>query len=179
MLLTCLMTSCGEKKTETPDDQVDNSAKTITMWVVTEDETTEQAKKLVNQAFTKVTKAKFKTNVVIKFCTEDEYYEKLEGAIKANQAEIELKEAHDKALRVYLRAHKGEEGKTQEQLKADFYVENPQYAKYQKKNHVYSHRKGMEMPPYDELAATLELGDLLVVKPKEGGRHVIRISQKT
>lgn len=48
-----------------------------------------------------------------------------------------------------------------------------QYAKYQKKNHVYSHRKGMEMPPYDELAATLELGDLLVVKPKEGGRHVM------
>ena len=44
-----------------------------------------------------------------------------------------------------------------------------QYGKYGKKNHVYSHREGKEMPPYDELAATLELGDLLVVKPKEGG----------
>ena len=48
-----------------------------------------------------------------------------------------------------------------------------QYGKYGKKNHVYSHREGKEMPPYDELAATLELGDLLVVKPKEGGRHVM------
>ncbi len=48
-----------------------------------------------------------------------------------------------------------------------------QYGKYGNKNHVYSHRKGKEMPPYDELAATLELGDLLVVKPKEGGRHVM------
>ena len=48
-----------------------------------------------------------------------------------------------------------------------------QYGKYEKKNHVYSHRRGKEMPPYSELAATLELGDLLVVKPKEGGRHVM------
>ena len=46
-----------------------------------------------------------------------------------------------------------------------------QYAKYEKKNHVYSHRKGMEMPPYEELAATLQLGDLLVAK--EGARHVM------
>ena len=48
-----------------------------------------------------------------------------------------------------------------------------QFGKYGKKNHVYSHRDGKEMPPYEELAATLELGDLLVVKPKEGGRHVM------
>lgn len=48
-----------------------------------------------------------------------------------------------------------------------------EYGKYAKKNHVYSHRAGKEMPPYEELAATLELGDLLVVKPAEGGRHVM------
>ena len=48
-----------------------------------------------------------------------------------------------------------------------------QYGKYAKKNHVYSHRPGKEMPPYEDLASTLELGDLLVVKPKEGGRHVM------
>ena len=48
-----------------------------------------------------------------------------------------------------------------------------QYGKYEKNYHVYSHRKGKEMPPYGELAATLQLGDLLVVKPKEGGRHVM------
>lgn len=48
-----------------------------------------------------------------------------------------------------------------------------EYGKYAKKNHVYSHRKGKEMPPYEELAETLQLGDLLVVKPKEGGRHVM------
>lgn len=46
-----------------------------------------------------------------------------------------------------------------------------QYAKYAAKNHVYSHRKGKEMPPYGELAATLQVGDLLV--GKAGSRHVM------
>ncbi|MBQ9779433.1 MAG: hypothetical protein IJW00_00650 [Clostridia bacterium] len=130
MLLSCLLTGCAQKTTEEEkDDTVDNSAKTITMWVVTEEETTEQAQKLVNEAFTKITKAKFKTNVVIKFCTEDEYYEKLTAAIEANQADIELKAEHDKAKRVYLRNHKGQ--KPNDELEKDFYAENPQYAKFQ------------------------------------------------
>ncbi len=131
MLLSCVLTGCSQKKTEEEGGEVvDNSAKTITMWVVTEDETTEQAEKLVNEAVSKITKSKFKTNVVIKFCTEDEYYDKLEAAIEANETEIKLKEMHDKALRVYLRQHKGE-GKDNEELKKDFYAEYPQYSKFQ------------------------------------------------
>ena len=92
MLLTCVFASCtgGKTTTDETESTVDNSAKTITMWVVTEDETTDEAKEAVNEAFAKITKAKFKTNVVIQFCTEDEYYEKLEGAIKAAQDLIEL-----------------------------------------------------------------------------------------
>lgn len=46
-----------------------------------------------------------------------------------------------------------------------------QWGKYQNKNHVYSHRKGKQMPPYDELAATLQVGDLLVGKNR--ARHVM------
>ena len=45
------------------------------------------------------------------------------------------------------------------------------YGQYGKKNHVYSHRKGKELPPYDQLAATLEVGDLLVGKNR--ARHVM------
>lgn len=129
MLLTCVLTSCTTQKDPEEESTVDNSAKTITMWVITDDETTDQAKKLVNEAFTKITKAKFKTNVIIEFCTEDEYYSKLEGTINAAQQEILLQEEAAKALRVYLRAHKGE--KDNAELTKDFYAENPQYAKYQ------------------------------------------------
>ena len=131
MLLSCVLVSCsnaGKTGEDDGGDEVDNSAKTIVMWVVTEEETDEKAMELVNDAFTKITKAKFKTNVVIKFCTEDEYYDKLEAAIEAQQYDIEMQEKHDKALRQYLRLHKGE--KDPAELTKDFYVEYPEYVKY-------------------------------------------------
>ena len=130
MLLTCAFTSCSNKKaTDDPgEDPVDNSAKTIVMWVITEDETTPEAAEMVNEAFTKITKAKFKTNVVIKFCTEDEYYEKLEAAIETQQYDIQMQEQAAKELRKYLKLHKGE--KDNAELTKDFYVEYPEYAKY-------------------------------------------------
>ncbi len=131
MLLTCVFASCSSTNKDPEEEStVDNSAKTIVMWVVTDDATTEKAQELVNEEFTKITKSKFKTNVIIQFCTEDEYYEKLEGAIEANQADILLAEQAAKALRVYLKAHKGE--KDTAELTKDFYIENPQYAKFQK-----------------------------------------------
>lgn len=132
MLLTCVFASCTPKtSTEEEGETVDNSAKTITMWVVTEDETTDKAKEAVNEAFAKITKAKFKTNVVIQFCTEDEYYEKLEGAIKAAQDLIELEARCAKELRQYIKAHKSE-GKDNATLTAEFYAAHPEYQQFQK-----------------------------------------------
>ena len=133
MLLACVLTSCSSNTTDVDaaGETVDNSAKTITMWIVTNDETTDEAKKAVNDAFTKITKAKFKTNVVIKYCTEDEYYDKLEEAIEANQYEIELEAKCAKELRQYLKAHKGE-GKDNATLTAEFYAAHPEYQKFQK-----------------------------------------------
>ena len=45
------------------------------------------------------------------------------------------------------------------------------YGKYGKKNHIFSHRKGKEMPAWNELADALEIGDLLVGKNR--ARHVM------
>ncbi len=159
MLLTCILTGCSTNKKvdEDPEGEAaqDNSAKTITMWLIGEDidvvqkekadgtmetlaEATERtareqeaARKAVNKAFTTITKSKFKTNVVLQFCSEEEYYEKLETAIKANQADIELEEEARKALRVYLKEHKNE-GKDNATLTKEFYEANPQYKKFQK-----------------------------------------------
>ncbi len=132
MLLTCLLTACsGSKNDEAEGEEsaVDNSAKTITLWVPVGEETTEEAMDRVNEKFTEITKAKFKTNVVIKFIDEDEYYDKLEGTIEASQAKILLEEEARKALRQYLKAHKGE--KDNAELTKDFYIANPQYAEFQ------------------------------------------------
>ena len=130
MLLTCILTGCGSTKDNEGGDEAeyDNSAKTITMWVITDDATTDTAKEQVSQAFTEITKAKFRTNVVLKFCTEAEYYEKLESTINAAQQEVLLAEEAARALRIYLKAHRGE--KDVASLTADFYAENPQYSKY-------------------------------------------------
>ena len=133
MLLSCLLTGCSTTKTDAEEEgsTVDNSAKTIVMWVIAGEGSDEEAQKAVSEAFAKITKAKFKTNVVLKFCTEEEYYEKLEAAIEEAQYDIEMQEKADKELRKYIKLHK-DEGKTREELTKQFYIDFPEYAKYQK-----------------------------------------------
>ena len=132
MLLACAFTSCSTQQNTTEDGEeeatVDNSAKTIVMWVVTEDETTPEAEELVNEAFTKLTKSKFKTNVVMRFCTEDEYYDKLEEAIETAQHDIEMQEMVAKELRTYKKEHKGE--KDESELEKDFFSLHPEWLPY-------------------------------------------------
>ncbi len=45
------------------------------------------------------------------------------------------------------------------------------YQKYGAAHHLYSQRRGMDMPPYNRVAQTLELGDMLVAK--KGTRHIM------
>ena len=70
MLMSCVLTGCNKATDSDDDDTTDNSAKTITMWVMTSEETTEKAKELVSAEFTKITKSLYKTNVVLRFCTD-------------------------------------------------------------------------------------------------------------
>lgn len=134
MLLSCLLTSCDKLGGSTNEDEptVDTSAKTITMWVMTSEETTPRAKELVAAEFTKITKSLYKTNVILKFCTEKEYYEKLEACINALNARVLLQEEAQKQLRLYLKAHKGE--KSTADLTKDFYDANPKYAEFYEKD---------------------------------------------
>ena len=175
MLLTCVFASCTPKtSTEEEGETVDNSAKTITMWVVTEDETTDEAKEAVNEAFAKITKAKFKTNVVIQFCTEDEYYEKLEGAIKAAQDLIELESRCAKELRQYIKAHKGE-GKDNATLTAEFYAAHPEYQQFQK---VEEEEEDEDAPETEEETEINEFGiaEIKYPDPKENQVDIFYLS---
>ena len=175
MLLTCVFASCTPKtSTEEDGETVDNSAKTITMWVVTEDETTDEAKEAVNEAFAKITKAKFKTNVVIQFCTEDEYYEKLEGAIKAAQDLIELESRCAKELRQYIKAHKGE-GKDNATLTAEFYAAHPEYQQFQK---VEEEEEDEDAPETEEETEINEFGiaEIKYPDPKENQVDIFYLS---
>ena len=175
MLLACVFTSCSTAKDpEETGDEVDNSAKTIVMWVITENETTPEAEELVNEAFTKITKAKFKTNVVIKFCTEDEYYEKLEAAIETQQYDILMQEQAAKELRKYLKLHKGE--KDNDELTKDFYVEYPEYAKYAEVEEEEDDEDGDETTEEETFVNEYGIAEIKYPEPKENQVDILYIS---
>lgn len=152
MLLSCLLTGCSTTTTEEDEETVDNTAKTITMWVMTpnvkdivdevlgenkngqtEEERIATARELlqrgqerVAEAFTEITKAQYKTNVILKFCEEDEYYEKLEGAINALANYENLKAEAEQMLRIFLKIHSDQGTRTE--LTEYFYQLYPEYA---------------------------------------------------
>ena len=154
MLLTCLLTGCSTTKDteEDEDSAADNSAKTITMWVIAEDPVVEirdgeteaealarakadqkKAQDAVQAKFSAITKSKFKTDVILRFCSEDEYYAKLEAAIEKNEAEIALQEEYSKAVKKYIsEQQKTEEGKGKDkkELTLEFHAlaENAKYS---------------------------------------------------
>ena len=78
------LTSCTQDDGDVLDDieaTASKSASTLVMWVVTEDGTDPEQAEDVNKAMAEITKSKYKTNLVIRYLTMDEYYEKLEAAI--------------------------------------------------------------------------------------------------
>lgn len=85
MMLSVFLTACGEQTDEEIQEEIQEAASmntmTLTMWVVSEEEVDPAIAKEVNAEITKLTEAKYKTKLVIKYFTEDEYYEHLMDAI--------------------------------------------------------------------------------------------------
>ena len=150
------LTSCNKSEEEEEeelgaDTDVDRSTMTLSMYVVTENKVNYTAEELaamsdadrakaeaviaaydaVEDEINKITKSKFKTQLEMFFLTEDEYYATVEGAIVATEEEAELAEAAAKALKKYVREQKQAGNTDTEQVHAQFYAMNPQYAKYQ------------------------------------------------
>jgi len=84
MLCPMVLTGCGggAEPTETGDaalkDETIRETVSITMWVVTDKKTTEEAQAAVEEAFNEITKSSFTTYVDLVFCTADEYKAKLD-----------------------------------------------------------------------------------------------------
>ena len=150
------LTSCQKEDEENPEEtgadvDVDRSTMTLSMYVVTENKVNYTADELaamsdadrakaeaviaaydaVEDEINKITKSKFKTQLEMFFLTMDEYYETVEGAILATEAEAELAEAAAKALKKFVREQKQAGNTDTEQVHSQFYAMNPQYAKYQ------------------------------------------------
>ena len=152
-VFTCF-TACSEKDDDNVASDIysqTDGAKTLTMWVVTEnkklkrdDETGElcfypevqEAMDAVEAAFTKETKKNYKINVDIVFLTQEEYYSKLETAIAANTDLDELVSKAERALAFYINEmnKKFDNGeinlKDEKAWTRQFYVDYPEYWPY-------------------------------------------------
>ncbi len=107
-------TEGGEGTEDEPVAKVDG-AKTLTLWIITENQKVvdengelnfsddvQNAMDRVEAAFSKITKSKYKTNVDIVFKTEEEYYSQLEKAMEANFNRDELVNEAERALMFYI-----------------------------------------------------------------------------
>lgn len=136
MLTSMLFTGCsslggGEESLGNEIvEEASNSAMTLSMFVVSEEPVSEDTAKLVEDAFNKITKVNFKTQVKLHFATYDEYYDVIEERVKSNEAYALLEEEHDDVLKDAKRAAKAEGVVTDEAWFDAFYAEHPQYADF-------------------------------------------------
>jgi len=91
MMLSVVLTACGKKTDKDAEENISDAASetamTLTMWVVSEEKVSDATAAMVSEALNAITKAKFKTQLVLKYFTEDEYEARLTETIKAYEAE--------------------------------------------------------------------------------------------
>ena len=82
MVLAVALTGC--KKKEDLEEKLTQTATTLSMWVVTENENgvDEETAKIVSDAINSVTNSRFKVRLVINWLTKDEYRSKLDRTIR-------------------------------------------------------------------------------------------------
>jgi hypothetical protein len=115
-LLLCLlmitpmvfMAGCSD---ETEEEETTTSssgvrAMTLTLYSITDENTTEEAIQLVQDAINKITEVKFNTHIILRLYAEDDYMEALEEKIIAIEKQIALDEAKDASAKVAARAAK-------------------------------------------------------------------------
>ena len=142
-----VFTACGSK------DEVDENATTtttLTMLVVTEEKVNytdaEYAKlsesekivvdrrleqyNAVEEEINQITKAKFKTQLEIVYCTEDEYYDTLEDRMEKTGELVELTSAAQKEYKRFQRTEKKNGVTDPVKVYENFIAEYPQHADY-------------------------------------------------
>ncbi|MGM9642958.1 MAG: hypothetical protein ACI3XI_07090 [Eubacteriales bacterium] len=136
MLSSFLFTGCdmfGSGDGSGPGDVVVEAslnAETLSMYVVCAAPVSEETAKLVEEAFNKITKVEFKTQVKLHFATYDEYYTLIEEVVADNIAFAELREKAEKALKDAKKAAKAEGVVTDDAWFDKFYESHPEYAPF-------------------------------------------------
>ena len=103
MVLSVAFTGCS---TQTDDEAMDDvaeeaseSAMTLTMYLMSEEEISEEQADKIEEAVNKITKSKFKTRIVLRYFTEEQYYSALDEAFKKTKDAKKAAEDAAKALK--------------------------------------------------------------------------------
>ncbi len=130
MLLSAIsLTACSKKEEQTGIASVEG-AKTITMWVVSENSVTKETEELVEKAFSSITKSKYKVNVDLVFYTEDEYFDKLEAKLEILQEEKKIMDELEELINEAIDEGQSEGKLTDEEIINKFFEDNPEYEPY-------------------------------------------------
>ncbi len=86
MLSVCTLCMTGCVAEEEEEEEVD-LATTLVMWCVTEEGTSDEQAKAVAKAMSEKTQSEFKTKLIVKYLTLDEYYQQLEAAMAQLEAD--------------------------------------------------------------------------------------------
>lgn len=81
LMLVPMLASCSEDEELQTIETTTRAAVTLSMYVITEDETTDAAAENVEQAIRTLIKSKYTTNLEIEFLTESEYYSTVEARL--------------------------------------------------------------------------------------------------
>ena len=138
MLSSLLFTGCsslfGDGEETDPNgtlvEEASNSAMTLSMYVVSAEPVSEKTAQLVEDAFNKITKVNFKTQVKLHFETYDKYFEKIEEVVESNLQLALLEEEAAKALKQARKNAKAEGIVTDDAWFDAFYAANPQYEQF-------------------------------------------------
>lgn len=86
VLPTVLMSGCGEEESVLKLVGPDSNALTLTLYTITDEATTEEARQAVEDEINRITHYEFNTHVILRTFTEDEYVAKLEADLAEDAA---------------------------------------------------------------------------------------------
>ena len=90
IMAVSMLASCSSGESSLSEDVEENQARatqTIVIYLMSEEEVAERTERDIEEALNKLTKPKFKTQIDLRYFTEDEYYTQLEATIKAKETE--------------------------------------------------------------------------------------------
>ena len=99
-MIVCAFASCSKKKEETEDvvsQTATRAAVTVSMYVITEEGTTDEAADAVEKAVNSMIKSKYTTKVEITYLTADQYYTAVESQFNTMKNNVKQPVADDTA----------------------------------------------------------------------------------